>query len=623
MIKYNKMKYSFPLLLLLLLFGACNKDVLDTEPYDKISEDVVWQNKANAETFIFSTYDLMYDLAGGPSSDAYTTNLLGFDDIYNGAAGVFNGRVDVFNDYGFNNWSEVRRCNLIIKKVSESEGIAESDKKELIAEAKFLRAMSYFDVARKIGRIVWIDEVLTPDDNLDLSSTASPAESYDYILKDLEDAIQDLPETKVSGRANKYVAAAMYTEVGLQALAYQNYPASPSIDPGNPILTKIIEYGNLVVDAGGYAMEADYGSMFNDVNPYSSEIIFGIYRKSVNTYLNSTPMQLMAPNLSNNFINQYGGSPLLTSSSQVFEAWLQHSPTQNFVDDYLVVDKNDPSKAVAWDETSQYKDAVQEGVQISETDIPKADGETTIKSGKIKAGSQESIWTLTNTNRDARWQSSIVSDSTQYYGELITTNILGNAPRWMKINGNAYYLSLSNLYWRKGMYTNVSPTLLVGTPTDYHWVITRLGRVNLNLAEAYLLKNDVQNAVSKINTTRETHGALPPTTASSADEVWNDYKRERRVDLVLENDYYWSLLRWGRYGGAANHGLGSNSQIPELVDQPYVMDVSNDRDAFSIVKGQFYGANDLREFNVRRYLFPIAKSYLDRNSNFGPQNPGW
>lgn len=623
MIKYNKIKHSFYFLLLVLVLGACNKDVLDTKPYDKISEDVVWQNKANAETFLFSTYDLMYDLAGGPSSDAYTTNLLGYDGIYNGAASVFNGRVDVFSDYGFNNWSEVRRCNLIIKKVSESEGIAEGDKKELVAEAKFLRAMSYFDVARKIGRIVWIDEVLTPEDSLDLSSTASPAESYDFILKDLEDAIQDLPEAKISGRANKYVAAAMYTEVGLQALAYQNYPDAPSINAGNPILNKIIEYGNMVVNEGGYTMESDYGSMFNDVNPHSSEIIFGIYRTSVNTYLNSTPMQLMAPNLSNNFINQYGGSPLLTSSSQIFEAWLQHSPTQNFVDDYLVVDEDDPSTAVAWDETSQYRNAVQEGVQISDAVIPKADGETSIKSGKIKPGSQESIWTLTNNNRDARWQSSIVSDSTQYYGELITTNILGNAPRWMKINGNAYYVSLSNLYWRKGMYTNVTPTLLVGTPTDYHWVITRLGRVNLNLAEAYLLKNDIQNAVSKLNTTRVTHGELPPSTSSSIEDVWEDYKRERRVDLVLENDYYWSLLRWGRYGGAANHGLESNSQIPELTNEPYVMDVSNDRDAFSVVKGQFFGANDLREFNVRRYLFPIARNYLDRNSNFGPQNPGW
>ena len=533
---YNKLKNAFYLLIVGGFLISCNEDPLDTQPYDKISGDVIWENKANAETFIFSTYNLMNAYQGGPSTDAYTNNLLPFDDIYNGASQVFNGRVDVYSDYGFNNWGEVRRTNLIIQNVSASEGISEDDKKQLIAEAKFLRAMSYFNVARKIGRIVWIDEVLNPEDDLRLPSTSSPEESYQYILQDLEDAIADLPEAKVSGRANKYVAAAMYTEVGLQALAYRNYPDDPDIGPDDPILNKIIEYGNMVINEGGYSMESDYGSMFNDVNPYSSEIIFGIYRNSINTYYQNTPMQRTIPNLSNNFINLYGGSPKLKNNLHLFESWLMHSPTQNLAQEYLVVDQNDPSVVLPWNETSQYKAAVEEGISISESIIPKADGEQTIATGKIKSGSSENVWTLTNIGRDARWESTIISDSTLFYDELFTTTNMGNATRWMKLNGHAHYISLSNLYWRKGMYTNVSPKLLIGTPMDYHWVVTRLGRVNLNLAEAFLLKGDIPSAVEKYNTTRTIHGQLPPSAASTPEQAWEDYKRERRIDLVLEND---------------------------------------------------------------------------------------
>lgn len=206
----------------------------------------------------------------------------------------------------------------------------------------------------------------------------------------------------------------------------------------------------------------------------------------------------------------------------------------------------------------------------------------------------------------------------------MTTCIKGNATRWMKINGAAYYVSLSNMYWRKGMYNNVSPRIYVGIPTDYHYVDMRLGRVYLNLAEAYLLKGDLANALLNLNKTRVTHGKLPASTASSLAEAWTDYKRERRVDLVLENDYYWSLLRWGRYGGDANSGNASGAIIPELAETPKVMDIARNRKSFSIVEGPFYGSNNVRAFNPqRRYLFPIPQSLIDNNSSFGPQNTGW
>lgn len=614
---------AITILSLLAAAPGCKTD-FDTKPYDKIGEDVIWRSKANAETFIFSTYGIMNNFAGGPATDPRTTNTLGFDGIYGGASAVFNELTDRNTDMGFNNWAAIRRCNQIITKVAESAEISANDKTALIAEGKFLRAMSYFSVARSIGRIVWIDRLLTPEDDLRLPSTANPTETYAYIIKDLEDAIAGLPTTKVAGRANKYAAAALLSEVCLQALAYKNYPAAPAVAANDPLLDKAIANAQFVITEGGYAMESDYGGMFNEVKATSPEIIFGIYRKSINTTVDGTPMQLYTPNVNNDRISQYGGSPAFNSNT-VFEAWVQHGPTQNIADDYLVVDQADPAKALPWDETSQFKMAMNEGVSIPTDKIPVAGGETAVQTGMIKPGSTETVWTLTNIGRDARWKASIISDSTdKHYGETFTTCIKGNTTRWMKINGMAYYVSLSNMYWRKGMYTNVSPRPYVGIPTDYHYVVTRLGRVYLNLAEAYLLKGDVANAVAALNKTREAHGKLPAAVATTPLAAWTDYKRERRVDLVLENDYYWSLLRWGRYGGNANHGIVAGGTIPELTEVPRVMDISKDRTAFSIVTGQFYSSNHIRNFDhTRRYLFPIAQSYIDQNPKFGPQNANW
>jgi len=417
-----------------------------------------------------------------------------------------------------------------------------------------------------------------------------------------------------------------YTYLNLiNALAYENYPAAPNIGKDDPLLTEAITNAQLVINSGVYSLESDYGSMFNEVKPTSPEIIFGVYKTMLNTTCDGTPMQLQCPNISNDQITQGQGSPLLNSSIHIFEAWVQHGPAQNIADDYLVVDKNNPALALPWNQTSQYKNAITENVTIPTSKIPQAGGETSVEDGMIKPGSSETVWTLTNTGRDARWGASIISDSVaRFYGEELTTCIKGNTTRWLKLNGNAYYISLSNMYWRKGMYNNVNPRIYVGVPTDYHYVVMRLGRVYLNLAEAYLLKGDISNALTVLNQTRTVHGKLPPSTAASLTDAWTDYKRERRVDLTMEEDYYWSLLRWGRYGGDANHGNAPGGTIPELTEAPRVMDISKDRKAFSVVKGPFYGSNDIRVFdNTRRYLFPIAQSYLDENPKFGPQNPNW
>lgn len=621
-----------------LVLNSCKK-VLDAEPLDKVSEDVVWSTKANAETFIYGTYgSVMGAYQSGPGTDYYTTNILAQAGNAGAAGNVFLERINNTSDLGFNNWAAVRKCNIIIKKVAESTGISDADKKALIAEGKFLRAMSYFNVARRIGRIVWIDKPLTENDELKLPSTANPTESYAYIIKDLEDAVADLPTAKVAGRTNKYVAAAFLTEVYLEALAYKNYPAAPNVSPTDPFLDKIISNAQLVI-SGGYTLESDYEGMFNETKSTSNEIIYAVYQKAINNYVGNTPMQNSVPNIPAKRINDYGASPLFVKSMP-FECWPENFPAQNLADEYLTVDKADPTKVLPWNQTSQYQNAVDETINVISPYYPAAanplvyphdkvatlSGETIVKQGRIKPGSTETFWTLANENRDARWKATIISDSTRFYGELFTTCMRGNANRFLgEINGAGYGLGLSNMYWRKGIYTNVSPSFLNSVQTDYHYVCTRLGRVYLNLAEAYLLKGDLTNALINLNKTRVAHGQLPASQAGTLTAAWIDYKRERRVELTEENDFYYSLLRWGRFGGDANDGRASGATITNLTEPIRVMETSKDRKSFCVVTGSFRnGGYNQRVFNFdRRYLFPIPQGFIDANSKFGPQNPNW
>ena len=126
-----------------------------------------------------------------------------------------------------------------------------------------------------------------------------------------------------------------------------------------------------------------------------------------------------------------------------------------------------------------------------------------------------------------------------------------------------------------------------------------------------------------LNQTRVTHGGLPASEAVTLAEAWEDYKIERRVELFWEGDWYFSLLRWGKYGKEANDGKAPGSVIDELTEPATFIEIKTDRTAAYV--GNVQLSNDTRRFDVRSYLFPITKSVIQANSaiNESDQNPGW
>lgn len=133
----------------------------------------------------------------------------------------------------------------------------------------------------------------------------------------------------------------------------------------------------------------------------------------------------------------------------------------------------------------------------------------------------------------------------------------------------------------------------------------------------------MNDAVATFNQTRTIHGKLPASTATTLAEAWKDYKIERHVELFWECDRYFSLLRWGMYGGEANDGKSPRSEISELATPTTFIEISPARDAAYVGYVQFY--NNQRAFPVRQYLFPIPQGLINANSAItnADQNPGW
>jgi hypothetical protein len=579
----------------LLLVASC-EDVMDTKPYDKFDETTVWGSKATADAFINSTYysvirELYTDFI---SFEAWTNN-----NVHVNGTSFTREAITRDDDFGFNQFARIRSCNLIIKKVTESSVLSESEKGALVAEGRFLRSMVYFWLARRFGKVVWVDRVLEIDEpDFKLPTTPDAGTTYTKILEDLDAAIAGLPEEAPTGRANRYAAAALKSEVCLQAAAYTGKTSYYQL---------AVDAANLVINSGKYQMEPDYEGMFNEKKPYAKEIILGTYTtRDVSNCHNIAELQNVVPNTSNDKVRASGGSPYF-KVDKVFEAWLWWAPSQNLIDNYLVIDQNS-GKAVRWNESSQFLKSVK---------VTPGSGNR-IEDGSVIDGSR--VNELMYGYRDKRFYGAISYDSCIWFNETVTTCTKGNLNRLVN-GGLGPHIGVTNYYWRKGVY-NVTPRVFYGIPTDYHWVIFRLGRVYLNKAEALLRMLKVSEAVDALNVTRTIHGELPASTASTLAEAWTDYKRERRVDLAEEGDYYWSLLRWGKYGGEANAGRTPGAKIIELEESPTYIEISKNRKAYYVEKIT-HSQNNIRVFDeTRRYLLPIPQGQINRNENL-IQNPGW
>lgn len=629
-------------------FISCN--VMDTKPFESYDESLVWGSRQTIDAFVMNCYNgtVSNYTAISPWWESLTPNgalCCQVDNKINTVATETG--IDRYYSTGFGRFGELRNCNMIIEKVKASEILSDDQKKALIGEGHFLRGMLFFDMARKMGRFVPVTKVLSIDDDelFKTNLTASPAESYKYVIDDFKEAAKNMPKTSLPGRANRYAALAMLCRTSLQAYAYTK---------DDSYLDLVIESANDIITNGGYTLTNNYGGMFNEESPEDKEIILARYYLDTDSKVQDfDEMQRVFPNLPHDEVRNGSKDGVLTldPTKKTFDGWGNYVPTQDLVDQYLVIDQND-GKAKPWYETSQFKDNVEfkstSGLVAGDIEIfTRFDGEKRfiptnqdLNTGredlseyplvkwnlKLKDGSTKDITDLMYEHRDKRMDATIVRDKGETQNEKLELNMGGNASQGIRIKEDGgWFTTTTGYYWKKHTVL-VSPRVYADNKINFHSVVCRYGEVYMNLAEAYLLKNDYQKAVSCLNETRIKHGGLPGSTASSLEEAWKDYIRERRVEMAYEEaDIYFSYLRWGKYGGYANHGLSAGNYIKDLSAPVYKISITSDRKAACINQLTLLDSWN-RKFTPKRYLFPIPQADLDTRAALGikdEQNFGW
>lgn len=224
----------FSILLLSISLLSCKK-YLEVKPYDYVvNDDNVISDKASLETAVRGAYRSLATLNYG-SNFQKTILLSGLDvrSINNGQTDLNTINFDLRSDIAFlsefwsNNYNTINRANLVIDKAASvtDANLTPALKNQLIGEAYFIRALSYFDLTRLFGGVqIFLKPTKLVEDKLGVARS-SKAAVYAQVLDDLSQAEALLPATVNRNRATKYAVYALRARIYLYDNRYEEAEA--------------------------------------------------------------------------------------------------------------------------------------------------------------------------------------------------------------------------------------------------------------------------------------------------------------------------------------------------------------------------------------------------------------
>lgn len=265
------------LFFILLTLTSCKK-FLDVQPRDAVSDEETIVDLTSAQTAVRGMYRAL-------GSDNYygslfqTFGYLSGDNIqWTGSQAVIqqfiSHAVTADNANVATVWSgiyvTINRANQIIDKIPAiaDSSFSTADRNALLGEAYFVRALSYFDLARTWGGVQLVTKPTVTINDTKGIKRSSLADTYAQVFSDLHTAESLLSET-----TNRYRA----TRKTVWALLSRYYLYQQKWDSAVLYSTK------LIADATNYTLPKPYSAFFANNVVATTESIFEISYSATNT----------------------------------------------------------------------------------------------------------------------------------------------------------------------------------------------------------------------------------------------------------------------------------------------------------------------------------------------------
>lgn len=285
----KKILYSVLTVLALVGTTSCSDFLDDQKPQGVLDSDMV-KDPSNVDNLVISAYAVFTTAEDVNSSFSMWNFDVRSDDAYKGGNGTSDG--DVFHqleieqgvlttNWNINDmWVRLYNC---ISRVNSAISVLETTsdsyqlKAQRLGEMKFLRAYAHFLLKRLYKNIPFImDANLKQEDYNTLSNTEfNNDEGWQQIINDVEYAYSVLPVKQTDkGRPSKAAAAAFLTKAYLYKAYRQDDPSSNQVTSINrEDLLKVIEYSNPdIYSAGGFDLEPDFHNNFRPETQYENGV---------------------------------------------------------------------------------------------------------------------------------------------------------------------------------------------------------------------------------------------------------------------------------------------------------------------------------------------------------------
>lgn len=572
---------------LTLALVSCNKDLLEQYPTDSVSPQTFFKTENDLKAYTNSFYVYM------PSAEyIYGED---YDNIVKSSVSreISGTRLVPTTDSRWG-WGPLRNINFFLNNENVINFPNETVRDKYIGLARFARASFYFDKVKSYGDVPWYSIIIENTDINSLQKARDPRTVVmDSVLADIDFAIAHLDEIKSVERITKWTALALKSRICLYEGTWRKYHTEFNLPDAGKFLNECVSASLELMNSGVYTLytktDGPSGKPYQDLfaslklDAVADEVIMG--RRFDNTLGVRHGLQFYItsrtqgkPGLEKRLINSY----LMADGSRFTDR-----PGYDTIQYFTEIQNRDPRLAQTI-RTPGYR-----------------------RVGATAASSVDFNATMTGY-QPIKWMNIAAMDgSSQSYQDLLIFRF------------GEVLLNYAEAKAELGTLTQADIDMSVKRLRD------RVGMPNLDIAGANANPDVYQAAIYK-NVNGANKGVIL------------EIRRERRIELVMENSNRWDdLMRWkeghllatpfkGMYfpsaglydldrNGTPELEIYSGSKPPET--GPYQLPVSElDRGTYGNI---ITNVNIAKTFNENRdYLWPLPVEDLTLNTNL-KQNPGW
>lgn len=577
-----KKQYIPILLLATLTLGACKK-FIDREPLTKIPPDNFFKTEKDLQLYVNSFYSAI------PGAETiYNEDM---DNVVKSSTSEFlQGKRQVPVTGGGWSWGDLRNINYFL--VNCNRVLPYSATRPYVGTAKFFRALFYFEMVKKFGDVPWYNQPIGTQDQALLQKARDPRKLImDSVLADIDTAIATLPATKNGEQVNKWTALALKSRICLYEGTFRKYQQSNyPLPDANKFLQAAADAARQLMDGKQYKLytstpEKAYMELFSMKTANPDEIILSRrFSGGLQLYHNANYYTITA---------SYG----------------QPGLNKSFVNSYLMKDGTRFTDKPGYDKMQFFEECQQRDPRLAQT--IRTPGYTRIGNtnklvpdfGAAVTGYQL-IKYVTDETQDSYFKND--NDMPVFRYAEVLLNYAEALAELNKLTQQDLNISINLLRGRVGM-PGMDMAIAMGNPDPY---------------EAARYENKSVNGVIL------------------------EIRRERRIELVVENFRWNDICRWkegqlltkpfkGMYfPGPGQYDLDKDGKADVVIYEgtrpsgpkgPAYLKLGTEINLENGAAGgnMVINRNITKTFNEKRdYLYPVPIQERTLNPNL-TQNPGW